>query len=532
MKKIWVFILALLCSFTIVLSGCSPDTNPAGTDGSETTGTSESDTPQSNGDYSYHTVTFDSRGGNAVESQRVLDGNPVARPEPPVLDGYFLNGWYRDESATGDEWDFDTDRVTEDITLYAGWTPEESLEPTASLVYELNAAGDGYTVTDVGEETQIVIPPEYNGLPVTAIQGQYGTGAFARTDITSVVIPDSVEVIGQNTFNNCSDLETVVISANSSLTTIGNNAFSGCSSLASIYLPAGVVTIGDNAFNNCGALAEFTVAAENTAYRAENGHLIERATNTLIRGGHNAVIPEGVTSVAQAAFRRTIGITELYIPTSVESIGNYFIADSTIRTVLYQGTEAEWNEIEMSDMWNYGNRDAAVEYSAALPREPYDILVVYFSNTGNTESVARYIADATGGTLWEIDAADPYTEEDLAYYTGGRADREQNDPNARPGIAGLVENFDAYEAVFIGYPIWHGTAPRIIQTFLESCDFEGKDVYTFSTSGSSGGSGAFDALRNEYTQIHFIENLHFTRSTLSAAQTVVREWIAGLALPL
>ena len=503
-------------------------------DDTSETDTSEADTSdntlETNGGNQYHTVTFDSRGGSSVESQRVLDGNPVVRPEPPMLDGYFLNGWYKDEEATGDEWDFDTDRVTEDITLYAGWTPEESLEPTASLVYELNDSADGYTVTDVGEETQIVIPSEYNGLPVTAIQGQYGTGAFARTDITSVVIPDSVEIIGQNTFNNCSYLETVIISANSNLTAIGNNAFSGCSSLVSIYIPAGVVTIGDSAFNNCGELEEFIVAPENPVYRSENGHLIESSTNTLIRGGHNAVIPESVTSIAQAAFRRTSGITELYIPTSVESIGNYFIADSTITTILYQGTEDEWNAVEMSDMWNYGNRDVSLEYSSEHPQDTYDILVVYFSNTGNTESVARYIADATGGTLWKIEAADPYTEEDLDYYTGGRADSEQGNPDVRPEIADLIENFDEYEAVFIGHPIWHGIAPRIIQTFLESYDFEDKDVYTFSTSGSSGGSGAFNALRSEYTGINLIENLHFTRSTLSAAQTLVREWITGLGL--
>lgn len=197
---------------SLCFAGCSPDA-PVQSDGA------------------HHTVTFDSRGGTAVESQQVLDGNTVRRPETPARDGYLLNGWYTDATASDGEWHFETDRVTSDLTLYAGWTLQSDLTPTASLVFELNDEGDGYTVTDVGEETQIVIPAEYNGLPVTSIQGHYGTGAFARTAVTIAYIPDSIEVIGQNTFHNCSDLVSVVISASSHLTAIGNNAFSGCSSL-------------------------------------------------------------------------------------------------------------------------------------------------------------------------------------------------------------------------------------------------------------------------------------------------------------
>lgn len=83
----------------------------------------------------------------------------------------------------------------------------------------------------------------------------------------------------------------VVISASSDLAAIGNNAFSGCSALENFYVPEGMTDLGDNVFNNCGALEEFTVASGNTAYRAENGHLIENETDMLIRAGHNAVVP-------------------------------------------------------------------------------------------------------------------------------------------------------------------------------------------------------------------------------------------------
>lgn len=120
-----------------------------------------------------------------------------------------------------------------------------------------------------------------------------------------------------------------------------------------------------------------------------------------------------------------------------------------------------------------------------------NVLVAYFSCTGTTENIAEIIADETGGTLYEIVAADPYTEEDLQYYTGGRCDQEQADSSARPAISGSVENMDSYDIIFLGYPIWHSQAPRIISTFLESYDFTGKTIIPFCTSHSSGiGSSA------------------------------------------
>lgn len=119
------------------------------------------------------------------------------------------------------------------------------------------------------------------------------------------------------------------------------------------------------------------------------------------------------------------------------------------------------------------------------------ILVVYFSCTGTTKTMAEYAAEHLEADLYEIVPEEPYTEDDLAYYTGGRADREQNDPAARPAISGAVEHMEAYDTILLGYPIWHGQAPRIISTFLESYDFSGKTIIPFCTSHSSGmGSSA------------------------------------------
>lgn len=160
------------------------------------------------------------------------------------------------------------------------------------------------------------------------------------------------------------------------------------------------------------------------------------------------------------------------------------------------------------------------------------VLVAYFSNTGNTEGVAEHIAEATGGDLREIVPEVPYTSADLDYGDDdSRANVEQNDPEARPEISGGAWDLSGYERVFIGYPIWWGDAPRIIQTFIESNDLSGKTVYVFSTSGSSSGNGAYSALSEDYPDVDFGGNIHFTSSQLSDAEARVSEWISGLDLP-
>lgn len=106
-----------------------------------------------------------------------------------------------------------------------------------------------------------------------------------------------------------------------------------------------------------------------------------------------------------------------------------------------------------------------------------DILVAYFSRTCTTKQVAEYIIDITGAESFEIEAAVPYTDEDIQYSNSScRANQEQNDQSVRPEIAGSIENMEHYDTIFVGYPIWWGQEPRIIDTFLESYDFSDKTV--------------------------------------------------------
>ena len=115
-----------------------------------------------------------------------------------------------------------------------------------------------------------------------------------------------------------------------------------------------------------------------------------------------------------------------------------------------------------------------------------DVLVVYFSATGNTKSVASTLATATGADLFEIVPEQLYTTEDLNWQNDkSRSSVEMSDRNSRPAIASKIDDISQYKIVFVGSPIWWGREPSIIDTFIESYDFSGKTVIPFVTSGSS-----------------------------------------------
>lgn len=155
------------------------------------------------------------------------------------------------------------------------------------------------------------------------------------------------------------------------------------------------------------------------------------------------------------------------------------------------------------------------------------ILVAYFSCTGTTEALAEYTADILDADLYEIIPEKPYTEEDLAYYTDCRADREQSDPDARPAISGSIEDISRYDTVFIGYPIWHGQAPRIINTFLESYDFSGKTIVPFCTSHSSGIGSSDTDLHGLAENASWTEGRRFDADT---SENDIAAWLGKIGI--
>lgn len=155
--------------------------------------------------------------------------------------------------------------------------------------------------------------------------------------------------------------------------------------------------------------------------------------------------------------------------------------------------------------------------------------VIYFSCTGNTETIARWIAEETGGDLIRILPEEPYTAEDLKYYTDCRADREQADETARPGIANMPESIGKYDVIFLGYPIWHGKAPKIMYTLMEGMDISGKTIIPFCTSGSSPIGNSASALQQLSGEpARWLEGKRFSGN---AAKEEVSAWTGSLKLP-
>ena len=157
-------------------------------------------------------------------------------------------------------------------------------------------------------------------------------------------------------------------------------------------------------------------------------------------------------------------------------------------------------------------------------------LVAYFSASGTTASVAKTLAEAADAGLYEIVPETPYTSNDLNYNdSSSRSSQEMNDSDARPAISGSVEDMEQYDVIFLGYPIWHGQAPKIISTFLESYDLSGKTIVPFCTSASSGLGSSAANLHSLASNATWLDGQRFSGS---AARPAVETWVNGLNLTL
>ena len=159
-----------------------------------------------------------------------------------------------------------------------------------------------------------------------------------------------------------------------------------------------------------------------------------------------------------------------------------------------------------------------------------NVLVVYYSATGNTAEVAQYIADSTGGDLFEIQPVEPYTDDDLNWSDdNSRVSQEHADESLRDVelVADTVDNWDQYDTVFIGYPIWWGIAAWPVDGFVEANDFSGKTVIPFCTSSSSGLGQSGELLADMAGTGDWQEGQRFSSG---ASQEDVQSWIEELGL--
>ncbi|CVI67546.1 flavodoxin [Clostridiales bacterium CHKCI001] len=155
-------------------------------------------------------------------------------------------------------------------------------------------------------------------------------------------------------------------------------------------------------------------------------------------------------------------------------------------------------------------------------------LVVYFSATGNTRTVAQTLSQMQNVELYEIVPEQPYTEEDLDYNNDScRANLEQNDETARPAISGNIENIEDYDVIYVGFPIWWGTMPKILNTFFDTYDLSGKTIAPFCTSGGSGISRAVQTIEELEPSAVITEGL---RTEPENASTDLTEWLNTIGL--
>ncbi len=169
---------------------------------------------------------------------------------------------------------------------------------------------------------------------------------------------------------------------------------------------------------------------------------------------------------------------------------------------------------------NYDNKE-----TVANPETPTDsskILVAYFSWGGNTRSVATRIAQLTGGTLYEIQPATPYTSDyqTLAYTVA----RNELDTDARPALKETDADFSQYDYVFLGCPVWWGTAPMIMSTFCENYSFNGKTVIPFCTYASTGRDATLQKLNSLTSTANHLTGFGTSGSSTSG----VESWLKAI----
>ena len=157
-------------------------------------------------------------------------------------------------------------------------------------------------------------------------------------------------------------------------------------------------------------------------------------------------------------------------------------------------------------------------------------LVVYYSATGNTENVANYIAAATGADLFELEPANPYSSDDLNWTdSNSRVVHEHDNPDARVVelVSSTVDNWDSYDTVFIGYPIWWHIAVWPVDGFVTANDFTGKTVIPFCTSSSSDLGESGELLAAAAGTGNWLTGERFSSG---ASAESVRTWVEGLGL--
>ena len=156
-----------------------------------------------------------------------------------------------------------------------------------------------------------------------------------------------------------------------------------------------------------------------------------------------------------------------------------------------------------------------------------NVLIAYFSKTGNTETIANMIAEQTGGDLFKVETVTPYPDD---YNETVDIAREEQDEDARPELSTHVEDMSQYDVIYLGYPNWWGTMPQAMFTFLEEYDFSGKTIIPFCTHGGSALGRSEGDIAELVPDATLLEGLAVSGSSVDSAQGTVEEWLNGLGI--
>lgn len=149
-------------------------------------------------------------------------------------------------------------------------------------------------------------------------------------------------------------------------------------------------------------------------------------------------------------------------------------------------------------------------------------LIVYYSRSGNTEAVAKQIQSFTGADMFRVETVKPYPED---YQETTEVAKDEKNANARPGIKGKVENLSQYNTVFIGFPIWWGTYPMAIATFMESHNLEGKTIIPFCTHGGGGVDKGFADVKKSAPKSNHRNGLSLSGSRANNSKADIEKWL-------
>ncbi len=256
-----------------------------------------------------HTVTFDTQGGSAVQSQSIPHGTSVILPTEPEKEGYIFKQWEKDGLA----WNFEINKVESDITLEAVWIPAEAI-----YNYTVLDNGNACLTKYNGDQSIIKVPSMINGLVVEAL----GDGLFSSVvseTVDKIIVADTVKSVGNNAFKDCADID---IEIRGTLSYIGENAFYGCTLLKSVKLGEGIEQIPFAAFCGCTSLKSIT-------------------------------LPKGVQTISENAFEGCVSLVFVVVPEEVRTVeGSAFRDCEALVTVYYYGTEQSFDAISVATSYN------------------------------------------------------------------------------------------------------------------------------------------------------------------------------------